>query len=75
MCVGLSLEGEGVVVSVASWRYCGEKFRRGLQAGGVWWRLRLALRELEGPLVGHLLGLRVGALAGEGVHPVTEQTV
>lgn len=59
---------EGVVVSVAFW----EKFSSGLQGSRVWWRLHLALGELEGPLVGHMLGLSADRLRGEGVHPVTK---
>lgn len=67
---------KSVVVRVVSRRGRGEEFAAGHQAGGVWRRLGLALRELEGPLVGHLLsGLGVVSLSRERVHPVTKQTV
>lgn len=51
---------KGIVVSV-----CGEKLCSGHQSRGVWWGLRLALRELEGPLASHLRGLGVVGLGGE----------
>lgn len=66
---------EGVVVRVVFCCGCGEKFGSGHQVSRVWWRLGLTLRELEGPLAGHLLRLSDDGLSGEGVHPVTKQTV
>lgn len=72
-CVWHSL-CKGVVVEVTLWSHCGEKFG-GEQQARAWRRLRLAVRELEWPLVGHLLGLCVGWFRGEWVHAITKQTV
>lgn len=74
LCVCHSLR-EGVVVSVALRYGCGEELGRGHQARGAWWRLRLALGELQGPLVGHLLDLRTDRLGRERVHLVSKQSV
>lgn len=53
-----------IVVNVTFWCRCGEKVSGGHQARARR-RLRLGLGELEWPLVGHLLGLRVVWLSGE----------
>ncbi len=75
-CLGLYYSlCEGVVVRVASWCSRREKLGSRLQTGGVWRWLRLALSKFEGPLLGHLLGLRGGRLRGECVPPVTKQTM
>lgn len=65
---------KGVVVYVAFWCRFGEEVDCGHQAG-MRRRLGLVLRELEGPQVGHLLGLHVRRLLGERLHTITKQTV
>lgn len=71
-CVLDSLR-KGIVVPVIFWRGCCEILSGGHRAR-VWWRLRLAVWELEWPLVGHMLRLRVGWFGGE-VHAISKQTV